>query len=289
VRAPTSTRFRRSLAQARSALRRAKRAVRWARRPRLRRATFAVLALAVLALANAGYQLARKPTEILGVVVPTAPKAPEETWAEYGPLFEAHATATVEAPLLAALAQVESAGDPLARTYWRWRWSWNPLEVYAPASSAVGLLQITDGTFVQARRLCSDGDAGVRPGETGNRRPCGLLGASFRTVPSHAIELTSAWLDDSTRYALARARRPRAPREALQPLAAVIHLCGRERGVAFARRGFWVIPGERCGDHDLARYLRRVSALTAAFARMRAAFARMRAAAPVSGRAEPRR
>jgi hypothetical protein len=223
--------------------------------------------LGVLAAANAGVQIARKPTELLGVVAPTRPRTPQETWAAYRPLFEAHATATVDAPLLAALAQVESAGDPLARTYWRWQWSLNPLEVYAPASSAVGLLQITDGTFEQARRLCIDGHAVVRPG-AGDRRGCGLLGAYFRTVPSHAIELTSAWLDDSVADALARARRPRAGPDARRRLAAVIHLCGRERGVAYARRGFWAIPGERCGDHDLARYVARVGELRAAFARM---------------------
>lgn len=271
VRTSLPTLLRRSLALARSTLRRAKRAVRWSRRPRLRRTVLAALACAVLAVTNAGYQLARKPTEILGVVAPTEPKAPAETWAEYGPLFEAHATAAVDAPLLAALAQVESAGDPLARTYWRWRWSWNPLEVYAPASSAVGLLQITDGTFEQARRLCIDAHAVVRPGDARDRRACGLLGAYFRIVPSHAIELTSAWLDDSIADALARARRPRAPAEARRRLAAVIHLCGRERGVAFARRGFWVIPGERCGDHELARYLGQVGALREAFVRIRAA------------------
>jgi transglycosylase-like protein with SLT domain len=253
---------------AKRALRRLKRAVGWSRRPRLRRAAWGALVLALLAAANAAVQVARKPTELLGVVAPTRARTPEETWAAYRPLFEAHATAAIDAPLLAALAQVESAGDPLARTYWRWQWSLDPLEVYAPASSAVGLLQITDGTFEQARRLCIDGHAVVRPGRDGDRRACGLLGAYFRTVPGHAIELTSAWLDDSVADALARARRPRAPPEARRRLAAVIHLCGRERGVAYARRGFWAMPGERCGDHDLARYVARVAELRAAFARM---------------------
>jgi hypothetical protein len=34
----------------------------------------------------------------------------------------------------------------------------------------------------------------------------------------------------------------------------------------FARRGFWAVPGERCGEHDLARYLARVEELKLAFA-----------------------
>jgi len=35
------------------------------------------------------------------------------------PLFNEYSTATITPDLLAALAQVESAGNPVARTYWR--------------------------------------------------------------------------------------------------------------------------------------------------------------------------
>ena len=42
----------------------------------------------------------------------------------------------------------------MARTYWRWRLSWNPFELYQPASSAVGMYQITDPTFQEAKRYC---------------------------------------------------------------------------------------------------------------------------------------
>jgi hypothetical protein len=256
--------IRRAARSGRSALRRLARAVRWSRRRWLRRTTWGVVAFAALATVNAVYQIARKPTELLAVVAPPSRKLPPRTWAEYGPLFEAHATAVVDAPLLAALTQVESAGDPLASPEWRWRWRSNPLALYAPASSAVGLLQITDGTLEQAQRLCIDGVGG------GERRSCGLFGAYFRVMPSHAIELTAGWLDASVTAALARARRPRASLEARRQLAAVIHLCGRERGVAFAQRGFWVLPGERCGEHDLALYLARLREQRLAFARMRA-------------------
>jgi len=38
--------------------------------------------------------------------------------------------AVITPELLAALAQVEGSGNPVARTYWRWRLSWNPFEVY---------------------------------------------------------------------------------------------------------------------------------------------------------------
>jgi hypothetical protein len=251
--------------------RRGRRLVRRARRVRLPRWGWALVAIAALALANVAYQIARKPTEILGVVVPTAPKTPQETWSAYGASFEAHSTEVMDPALLAALAQVESAGDPLARTYWRWRWSWNPLELYGPASSAVGLLQMTDGTYAQARRLCIRDHAVAREGPWHDPRACWLNALYSRTRPDDAIEMTAAWLDLSVTDTLQALRIRKATREQKQRLAAVIHLCGRERGAAYARRGFWIVPGERCGEHDLAAYLGRVASLGKAFARMSSA------------------
>jgi hypothetical protein len=229
-----------------------------------------VLGVALRAGANYAYHAARKPTELLGLVAPAAPKSPRATWSEYGPLFRRHSTDIVRPELLAALAQVESAGDPLARTYWRWQWSWNPLDLYGPASSAVGLLQMTDGTYADASRLCIHDHAVAREGPWLDPSACWFNGLYFRTVPSHAIEMTAAWLHQGVVDTLVAQRIPRATLEQEQRLAAVIHLCGRERGAAFARRGFRVLAGERCGDHDLARYLARVRALSQVFARLEA-------------------
>jgi hypothetical protein len=199
-----------------------------------------LLALASLAAVNFAYQVVRKPTELLGLVAPASPKLPEATWAEYGGLFEEHATDLVEAELLAALVQVESAGDPLARTYWRWRWSWNPLELYAPASSAVGILQITDGTFVEASRLCVHDHAVAREGAWYDPRACWFNALYFRTVPSHAIEMTAALLHEAISEALAGRS---ASAEQRGRLAALVHLCGRGGGEGFARSGFLSLPG----------------------------------------------
>jgi hypothetical protein len=225
----------------------------------------------VLVLANAAYHAARKPTEVLGVVVPTSPKAPEATWSAYAAHFEAHATDIATPDLLAALAQVESAGDPLARTYWRWRWSWNPFELYGPASSAVGLFQITDGTFAEARRLCIHDHEVAKEGAWHDPYACWGNALYFRTLPGDAVEMTAAWLHQSVVETLAAARIRRVSLEQKQALAAVIHLCGRERGAAFARRGFWTVPGERCGAHDLGVYLARVRELRRTFQRLAAA------------------
>ncbi len=241
---------------------------RWRDRPSLPLGGWLLLAAAALALANFAYQAARKPTEILGLVAGRAPKSPRATWSRYGPLFREQATDVVSPELLAALAQVESAGDPLARTYWRFRWSGDPLEIYAPASSAVGIMQITDGNLAEARRLCIHDHSVARDGAFLDPRGCWFNALYFRVVPSHAIEMTSAWLHQAVEDTLADRRIPRATLAEKQRLAAAVHLCGRERGAAFAARGFRARAGERCGEHVLAAYLARVEALKEAFGRM---------------------
>jgi hypothetical protein len=233
-------------------------------------AGWVVLAVLGFAAVNACVQVVRKPTELLGLAVPTSPKVPDATWDAYGDLFEEHATSVVPAELLAALAQAESAGDPLARTYWRWRWSRDPFEWYAPASSAVGLLQITDGTYEQARRLCVHFGDVARDGPWFDPRTCWLNALYARWLPGDAVEMTSAWLHVSVLETLAEAGSAGASAAERRRLAATIHLCGRGRAAPFVRRGFRPAPGERCGDHDLAAYLARVAALEATFARLAA-------------------
>src|SRR5437588_6955918 len=110
--------------------------------------------LAAFWLANLVYQVVRKPTELLFFVGRALDKVPTETWRQYGPLFREYATDTITPELLAALAQTESSGNPVARTYWRWRLTWNPFAIYKPASSAVGLYQMTDAAYAEAARYC---------------------------------------------------------------------------------------------------------------------------------------
>lgn len=230
---------------------------------RAARITGGILALAVLVAAlNWVIQAARKPSEAL-FAFDSFVKTPAETWQEYGKLFREHATAAVTAELLAALAQVESAGNPAARTYWRWRLGWNPIEVYRPASSAVGMYQITDARFADAKRLCIHRNASVRAGAWYDPRTCWFNAFYFRVVPSHAIEMTAAFLDRSVSATKGTLKEK-------QDLAAVIHLCGATAGEAFARRGFRPAPGQRCGEHDLGAYLARVNTVKREFGRLAA-------------------
>ena len=82
----------------------------------------------------------------------TLNKTPAGTWRQYAPLFLKYSTGVITPELLAALAQVEASGNPVARTYWRWAWKPEPFDVYRPASSAVGMYQITD-TFRRGTAL----------------------------------------------------------------------------------------------------------------------------------------
>jgi hypothetical protein len=223
----------------------------------------AIVLVLAWSAANWAYQVIRKPTELFFPVSGTLAKTPPETWRQYAPLFRRHSTATVTPELLAALAQVEGGGNPVARTYWRWSVAANPFEVYRPASSAVGMYQITDATFREAKRYCVR-DHVVREDE------CWFRGLYTRVLPSHAVELTAGLLDRGVAATLERNRIGGATLRQRQDLAAVIHLCGAGPGDAYARRGFRLTAGQRCGDHDVAGYLARVNAMKRQFARLAA-------------------
>ncbi len=153
------------------------------------------LVLAAFSLTNLVYHIVRKPSELLFFVGRALDKEPIETWRRYEPLFHTYSTSTITPELLAALAQIESTGNPVARTYWRWRLTWNPFAVYKPASSAVGMYQMTDGAYAEAARYCIRGNAVVDA-------DCGFTGLYIRTVPSHAIELAAVYLDHQSRQFL---------------------------------------------------------------------------------------
>ena len=227
-----------------------------------------ILLVTIWAALNSVVQVARKPTEVFFPVSGALFKTPAQTWQQYGPLFSRHSTAVITPELLAALAQVEGSGNPLARTYWRWRPSWNPFDVYRPASSAVGMFQITDGTFAEARRYCIHDQIVVEDGPWHDLRACWFNALYTRVVPGHAVEMTAALLDRTVARILGRSRIATASLQQRQDLAAVIHLCGSGAGNAYARRGFRFRRGQRCGDHDARLYVAQVNTLKRQFARL---------------------
>ena len=108
----------------------------------------------VFSAANLIYHVVHKPTELLSPMSGAFNKSPAETWRHYAPLFREYSTTSISPELLAALAQAEGAGNPVASTYWRWRLTWSPFAIYQPAASSVGMYQMTDAAFAEARRYC---------------------------------------------------------------------------------------------------------------------------------------
>jgi len=240
-----------------------------------RRAPGGVQVCAVLGIAavvflavNWVYQVIHKPSELFFPVSGTLYKSPPETWSEYGPLFEKYSTAIMSPELLAALAQVEGSGNPIVRTYWRWSWGLHPFEVYRPASSAVGMYQLTDGTFAQAKRYCIHDHQVAEKGPWNDWHSCWFNGLYTRVIPSHAIEMTSAYLDRSVTAILLARHVQSATLRQKQELAAVIHLCGAGAGDLYVRRGLKLTAGQKCGDHVARVYVGRVSAMEREFVRL---------------------
>jgi hypothetical protein len=229
-----------------------------------------VLAATLSLTINWIYQVVRKPSELFFPVSGTLYKTPAETWRAYEPAFEKYSTSIMTPQLLAALAQVEGSGNPIVRTYWRWTWTLHPFAMYRPASSAVGMYQITDGTFAEAKHYCIRDHAVVEDGPWKDWSSCWFNDLYMRVIPSHAIELTSAYLDRAVVRTLERhkllAATPRQKRE----LAAVIHLCGAGAGDLFARRRFRLNQGQRCGDHEVRVYVARVNVMENIFSRLAA-------------------
>ncbi len=226
--------------------------------------------LALLALsADLVYWIVHKPTELLAPVSQVLVKPPDATWRAYATDFRRYATPRVPPDLLAALAQTESDGNPAAQTYWRWNLhaaDW--FGIYRPASSSVGMYQMTDPAFQEARRFCVRRHHLVPATAPGAADPCFHDPLLARLSPAGSIELTAVYLDRKIAAVLAaKPHRPPGP-EALRALAAVIHLCGPGPAGRFAARGYRLAPGERCGDESPAAYVARVTTLARHFRRL---------------------
>ncbi|HKT71846.1 MAG TPA: hypothetical protein VJQ47_03085 [Steroidobacteraceae bacterium] len=228
------------------------------------------VATALFLAINWIYQVVRKPSELFFPVSGTLYKSPSATWSEYAPLFERYSTDIMSPELLAALAQVEGSGNPIVRTYWRWSWQPHLFDVYRPASSAVGMYQLTDGTFAQAKRFCIHDHRVVEDGPWSNWHTCWLNSLYTRVIPGHAIEMTSAYLDRAVTTTLAGHPVQTATLQQKQDLAAVIHLCGAGAGDLYVRRGLRLTEGQKCGDHEARAYVGRVNAMKRVFARLAA-------------------
>ena len=233
-----------------------------------------VISAAILLLwlgVNWAYHAYNKPTEVFFPLDDALDKSPsrdvEAVWVALPRAFDIGHHSLSFSP---RWRRWRVRGNPVARTYWRWRLSWNPLDWYQPASSAVGMYQITDGTFREAKRYCIHDHVVVEDGPWHDLQSCWFNSLYTRVVPSHAIELTAASLDRAVANAIGTRWGGRVTLRQKQDLAALIHLCGAGAGQAHAARGFRLALHQRCGDHDVRAYLLRVNAMKGEFARLAA-------------------
>ncbi len=228
-------------------------------------ATVLTALLMMWAVVNWMYQVVRKPTELFFPVSGVLHKTPAETWRAYAPIFRAHATATMTPALLAALAQVEGSGNPVARTYWRWALTTDPWDVYRPASSAVGMYQFTDATFAEARHYCIHDHHVVKDGPWHAWRSCWFNGLYSRVIPTHAVEMASAYLDFNVSRVLRRHGIRSATLGQKQNVAALMHLCGVGAANRYIAQHLRLTPDQHCGSHLASSYIARVTAMQTLF------------------------
>jgi hypothetical protein len=205
-------------------------------------------------------QIARKPTEALGLM-PTTSKTPMQTWQSYREEFVSSSTNIITADFLAAIAQVESAGDPVAQPPWVFRWTTDIFRVYAPQSTAVGLMQITEGNYAEAKNYC------IRDGRVETH--CWLNNLYARFWPSHSIQMAAGFMHVQVERFMALHGVKNSNLENQQKLAALIHLCGKGRAPEFIKNQFKIGRGfQKCGTHDPNVYLQKVAMYKRQFSRM---------------------
>lgn len=214
------------------------------------------------------YQVVKKPTEVVGLFDKYFYKTPHETWSNYSDLFGEHSTNILTPHYLAALAQTESQGNPIARTYWSWKLTGDWTRLFAPASSSVGLFQMTDATFEEAKRFCIQNGSAVHEDDYRSEfGGCWFNWAYMRLWPSHAIEMTSARLHFVVEELLNESQR-KASLIQKQKLAAIVHLCGRQKGRRLIQLGFNTRRIGKCGSHKAAKYVSKVFRMKNRFQRL---------------------
>lgn len=221
--------------------------------------------VAVLAGVNWIYQVVHNPVILLSPFIGNDYKSSGSTWKAYRHLFQRHSTAIMTAEFLGALAQAESAGNPLITPKWRWRLTTDVFRIYAPASTSAGLYQYTKPTFQDAKRFCIHNHKVALRGPLFDLNSCWFNAIYSRLWPSHAVEMTSARLHYYVTQTLNRLGNTRATLEQKQKLAAIIHLCGVGKGRRFASSGFSFDMVSKCGTHSTRAYYNRIRKIQQSF------------------------
>jgi hypothetical protein len=211
---------------------------------KLQKLKIKVLVAALLAFSFCAYHIYHHPSLVFLPLSSSFYKTPTETWDSYGELFESYSSDKLAPEFLAALAQTESMGNPLALTYWSLSASLNPFHWFRPASTATGILQVTSPTWKEMKNFCLQDMKLIKHAQTGVCR--GNL-FRFRIFASHSVHLVSAWFHD---FLEDKRLGDRDTRKVLS----VLHLCGKTKAKKFLRNSLNFKAIGRCGSHKPSLY-----------------------------------
>ena len=217
------------------------------------------------------YPLFIEPTGPLRFLGFDRPENVTETWNQYKHLFQKHETKVMTADFLAALVQAKSKRKSIGLksgsvegSIWEF---YREARLQTPGSFSPGLYQITDDFYGRAQNYC------VEKGRIRRRKPWYAFSTCWnrlfysRLYPSHAIEMTSAYLTLTTRKLLKRFGKKKVRRPVQQTVAAIRHFCGKRIAYQYVKRDFKAIRGQKCDSQSLSRYIQRVKAYQKAFQR----------------------
>lgn len=214
----------------------------------------------VISICYIAFHIYHKPSIILLPVSNSFNKLPNETWDTYKDYFNEYSSKTISPFLIAAIVQHESAGNPLAQTYWKWNWDVNPFKWFAPASSSLGLMQMTSGTWEDAKKFCTLGGEVIR--EEGKKSCWNFLAS--RLFPASNIRLASI----RYHYYLKKWKESLGVDNLSSKLSrrfiSVMHLCGVEKAFKWADKPH-LLKKRRCGGHSVREYLRSIARLERKF------------------------
>ncbi len=218
--------------------------------------TFFLLGVLIsLFLFNIGWQLYRKPTELLRPAIGFFHKSPIETWRDYQDEFQKYSGKYFRPSFLAALAQIESNGNPLAQSYWDWRFSTNWRRIFAPASSAVGIYQITNSTFLDAKRFCKKSGKLFYDATHLKLKHCKENRYASRLSAEDSIRMVSSRME----YYLNKLLRGRKlSLQQSERVASVLHLCGVYKAKRFVKAGLSYRAIGKCGSHNPRYYYKKI-------------------------------
>lgn len=200
--------------------------------------------IVIIFLINLAYHTYQNPIHLLSFAAKPFYKTPLQTWQSYRETFERHGDERITPPLLAAIAYVESSGNPLAAPPWKWSISTDVAEIFAPASSAFGLMQITKGTFQTMRQIAKE-----------EGKPVPIM---TRLRVEDSVQLSAIHLRRKVQELIGERGWAKLDRRRSTQLASVIHLCGPEIGRKLVKFGYKTERLPRCGSHWPEVYTNRV-------------------------------